>query len=161
MDNYMDGNVLTLGRALSSLRNLARNQYRTQEQWFADLLRSYHDDKADQREEADYLTAQPTVSKISKDKIPLPNDIYIWYTTQDDLLRQDMRAYLDKVIVTAKQRQLYRQTLDKLVDDSTNLAPDDKTYILGYSAVAEADQIAELLYRMMHILIHEPLVKAA
>ena len=159
MDNHVQ-DKLTLGACLSALYHLSLGQHGPQEQWFGVYWHTYHN-KRSANTQLDPHTPQSTVNRIMRGQRKLPTQMYVHYATNDHLLRQDVTDYLSATIVTARQRQDHLSTLVDLVSRSTNLLPDDKAYIMDYHTVATADQLPELLYRMMVILTHEPVVATA
>lgn len=151
---------VTLGACLDAVYRLARGRYGPQEEWFAVFFQGYHAHKVRDLQQDPY-TSQSTVSRVMRDQIGMPKPMYAYYVTYDDMLRQDVVDYLADAIVSARQHQDHMTTLRNLVDRSNNLLPKDKAYILDYNAAAEADQLAELLYRMLVVLIREPIAAAA
>ena len=84
----MEMERLTLGGCLTALRGLAHGQYGPQDAWFASCLRSYHRTLG-QNPDIDNYSPQSTVSRILSGKIGMPRDMYAYYATHDDMLRQD------------------------------------------------------------------------
>lgn len=151
---------LTMGRCLAALYRLANGQHGTQAEWYATYWRSYHG----MRSEAlgyQYIPDGSRVSKILRDRCEYPKPMYAYYTRHDDLLRQDVEAYLADTVVTARQRTVYLETLEDLLDWSGNLDHEDVTHIQGYLSVPDADQLAEMIYRLMVVLIRESVDRAA
>ena len=154
--------VLPLADGLRVLYHLANGQFGNQETWFARLFWTYHAARSDDLG-IDYMTAQATISRLLNGVFPFPRRMYAHYTSQqgDASLRCDIARYLDDAIGSARQREIYISQIEALVR-SSKLNSQDREYILRYNADCTAtEQPTELLYRMLRILIREPILKAA
>lgn len=155
--------ILTLGSCLSALYSLAHPCYKNQVDFFNALLSTFHQTMSD-RQNYKFELCQSRASQILRSRELLPRDASILYMGQngDEMLKKDMEAYLSITAVSHKQKRLYEQTLLDLVNNSDNLDPQDKAYILDYVTTENDNRLlSELLFRMLHILIREPLQESA
>ena len=156
---YVYGDDLTMGRCLSTLYRLSGGQHGTMAEWYATYWRSYH--LARGGGEYPVIPDPSQTSKLMRDCCRCPRRMYIHYTRHDDLLRQDVRMYVAQTVVTARQRIEHMEALAEMWEGSVNLEDDDVAYIRGYTAAAEEDQLTELIYRMMVVLLRESVARAA
>ena len=152
----MKSNNITIGKTLSELFFLSNQLFRNQPLFFASIFHSYHDYRSQQENYA-YLTDQAQISRLLSDAIRFPKNTYVFYfrsTANQSVLRNDIHDYLQQVIFTANQEDLYLSTFIARVKESQNLHPRDKQYILDYaSETGGFDALVELVFRVLRITI--------
>lgn len=150
---------LTLGTCLSSLYLLSRPYFKNQVAFFKALFQAFHRNMSD-LQNLDYESSQARVSQIMRGRELLPRDACILYMGPggDEALKNDVDSYLSIATVSHKQKALHQQALLDLINNSNNLNPLDKNYILASTVNENTEQLLrELLFRMLYILIREPL----
>lgn len=156
-------NHISLGTCLLTLYGLSHNCYKNQVSFFKDVFPTFHRNMS-ARCNFEYELNQARVSQILRGRELLPRDACILYmgSNGDAALRFDVESYLAIATASHKQKAMHLQELLALVRDSNNLDPIDKEYILSCADNENSEQVLhELLFRMLHILIREPLQVSA
>ena len=147
---------LTFGSLLRTLHGLSGFQIRSQVELYKIFFESY----CDYRGETDGNVWEPSQGSINR--IFLDRQLPSWHQYQYYLfagrncIRDDINHYLQIAAVTAKQRRLHIDRLVRLVEESINIDNHDKDEIMRFNDVGEDAALEELLYRILHVLYHEP-----
>lgn len=153
-----NSNVLSLGSCLSTLYNLSRHYHKNQVSFFKALFPTFHRTMS-QSQHLDYELNQGRASQILNGRELLPRDACILYLGPqgDKSLKSDVTEFLSIISGSYKEKNLYYEKLLELVSECANLHRMDKEYILACQNGDERQPLNELLFRMLHILIREPL----
>ena len=144
---------LTLGLLLRTLHSVTKNLFHSQSALFAALFKSYCEFRGG-AEYSDWIPSQGSINKLFLDKGPLSWYQFNYYINNgDSQLRTDVNRFIDLATPTAKQHStLYKQILF-LVEQCSNLDPEDKHYILASTPNKESSELSELLFRSLRMLM--------
>lgn len=151
----LETDKLTLGHWLTTLYLLANQYCHSRLDFFRLFFAGYHKLQGEVACEEMWVMPQSTVSRIMGDDHGLTWRMRQYYILNDGdaHLRQDVQQYVHCVVQTAKQHNTYLALLANLVEQSTNLAADDRAYITAYNNVESSNQLVELIYRTVRTLI--------